>query len=1473
MSVACFAAQWVRRLGADAGLRSQVLHSLSRGRAYESAERLVVFMVRQLFTRSRSQIDAYSAGQVDISGYSKMAADLTILGKIASELITRSVGAFLNNIIEVITLYRGDIIRFLGDAVLVVFTPEDGADDLGEAVLRATACCLHIASRYGSMGLDMSLAERSQSVVDNAVPVCPATRELKLHFAITAGDVSRIIVGDPQVRLDHCIHGLCIASLSAILDATRQGEMGMSADAFASLDSMTKALILDTHPVESESGAWLFSSTSLQSLGVALLSCEGPGSRTDLDLAEQFYDSWLPETAAASADPGRVDEDFVRLFVDQSMLRRIDAGTVRDNGSGFQIRRRSLSVGTSMTGRVPSEFRSISIVFVSLLFPFSLGKVQAPFTHVNNADQCVRAMCHFMETVEAMLDGWDHKDFAISIATGETLCTRIGNDSRSDPGLLGDVIITSARLMSHSKKFGMLVMDEVTYESVKSSLPTKDLGFVKVKGKENELHIYGLPCVPSTGASITHQREFGYEEERGIIKDRFQEWLTERKRTVLFVEAVSGMGKSCLAKFLIDTAKANGAICCLVQAGGHDRAKAEMTRSVMGFLTKVGVDADLAPLLAMVSPSRLAMDDTPRTKGMDEQAKINVLRGMIVKIVGFLVQTNPVVFVFDDAQWLDSKTLEILVLLSRFCPKGVTLLPETSHMVLKGLSSKDAYDMMLWRFKRATVPVVEIDKSLVEGIYEKTSGNPVFLQMILDSLFVKIGTDIFITDDGKLRVKGDESAVPVLTELSGAVLFQFDRLNATLQQILKAASVLGQYFHLSDVVNIVDLVIDEEEAIEVIKECDLFHFLIRPSDSVSQHTIVTLSDTSSDITLSFDDPRFHYSFRHISIMNAIYESFSFEERIGMNRNVAERLEALLTDHNRQLLLPSIEFHYSRTLEADKIVDYKEELGCSLIRSFQCIEGIQILESLLAYVAELNAQSEFALDLAAASVSVAFVNSASFSRRRPVPTVTPLRRARWLAHLCSGYYVMRRFPKEREVGIEAFELLYGTRWPRCEREVRRALRPLKLRALWLWHVTRKGWRADAKKVGMVDVGKSAVPVASSNVENVDEDAVRLEVAMLVLGTLVECFSLDRSFSAAEMYYVFLQHLVLVIKRADRVTWRLTVTNLGLQRALEAAANEADRGVNHPKYMFTKAATYFFSRDILEGVPLFERFAQFSKTRGDLGNELYVLYGSSIVRLFAGDLMYIVEKPYPVFCSSPLLKEDLIMGFNFSGGMLRWALAKGEEDMVELRKWRGIYEPKALGLAAFPYARGAYPMLMAWWEWSTAGGGQYRGLEWLKACAEKVDIHEVGVTAMDTLATIPIAVCVALDPLRSGCALESPEAWAGEALREFRRAVAELAKKTRAFLRMREYVLCFWSLQLLDAALDVTAGKGPRAAKMLKRRLSSGRKDIEDLKFYKGVYCGLISKYSVGRDDKLMHQNLARKIFTDMGTSLFLRWLDS
>ncbi len=81
----------------------------------------------------------------------------------------------------------------------------------------------------------------------------------------------------------------------------------------------------------------------------------------------------------------------------------------------------------------------------------------------------------------------------IGISTGEVLCGNIGSNKRMEYTAIGDGVNLSSRLESATKLYrAMTLLSEFTYDQVKDHVFTRELDFIRVKGKQKPVRIYEL---------------------------------------------------------------------------------------------------------------------------------------------------------------------------------------------------------------------------------------------------------------------------------------------------------------------------------------------------------------------------------------------------------------------------------------------------------------------------------------------------------------------------------------------------------------------------------------------------------------------------------------------------------------------------------------------------------------------------------------------------------------------------------------------------------------------------------------------------------------------------------------------------------------------------------------------------------------------------------------------------------------------
>lgn len=156
---------------------------------------------------------------IDISGYSRVA---TVLAEINPHELSRVVNAYFGELLTVVRRAGGDVVKFAGDAVLVVFHSQTAS--VPRLLRAAAACAMELVEHHG------------------AFDVAPAGT-FGIHIGLACGTVtSRIMLPPPGNNATampsafHFVSGKPLADVAAACSLAQRGEVGVHASA---RDAMT----------------------------------------------------------------------------------------------------------------------------------------------------------------------------------------------------------------------------------------------------------------------------------------------------------------------------------------------------------------------------------------------------------------------------------------------------------------------------------------------------------------------------------------------------------------------------------------------------------------------------------------------------------------------------------------------------------------------------------------------------------------------------------------------------------------------------------------------------------------------------------------------------------------------------------------------------------------------------------------------------------------------------------------------------------------------------------------------------------------------------------------------------------------------------------------------------------------------------------------------------------------------------------
>lgn len=167
----------------------------------------------------------------------------------------------------------------------------------------------------------------------------------------------------------------------------------------------------------------------------------------------------------------------------------------------------------------------------------------APVEQKDHALRCCKAAVEMIRELEKLQARWKDEgldypriEIGIGINTGPMVVGNMGADQRFDYTVLGDNVNLAARLEGTNKDYGShIIISEGTYVMVKDDVAVRQLGAVRVKGKNEPVRIYELlddkPAQGELGemcalfdVGIEHFREQRWNEAKACFNRVLERW-------------------------------------------------------------------------------------------------------------------------------------------------------------------------------------------------------------------------------------------------------------------------------------------------------------------------------------------------------------------------------------------------------------------------------------------------------------------------------------------------------------------------------------------------------------------------------------------------------------------------------------------------------------------------------------------------------------------------------------------------------------------------------------------------------------------------------------------------------------------------------------------------------------------------------------------------------------------------------------
>jgi DNA-binding CsgD family transcriptional regulator/tetratricopeptide (TPR) repeat protein len=337
--------------------------------------------------------------------------------------------------------------------------------------------------------------------------------------------------------------------------------------------------------------------------------------------------------------------------------------------------------------------------------------------------------------------------------------------------------------------------------------------------------------------------------------------LPGRGTATVLVAGDAGMGKSRLIEEFCARARASGALvavgaCTPAEGGGLPYGP------IVGVLRDVARQLPPGDVVSVLGFAQRSLglandaDDMPHENGLVKTKLFEAL----LQSVGALTQRAPVVLVFEDLQWADSASIEVIDFLTRNLGAYPALLVASyrSDEVDGGGAPRRLLGELGRHSRVSQIELSGLDRTEVAAMLgEIVEGPPDWT--LVDAVLARSGGNPFFAEE--LAAARHAKALPVA--LRNVAMMRIERLSAQARHIAAVAAVAGNSIH--------------HRLLSAAARIDADELDVAVSEAVELKVLVADRDENS------------FRFRHALLREAVYEALLPGERTRLHRAVAQAL--------------------------------------------------------------------------------------------------------------------------------------------------------------------------------------------------------------------------------------------------------------------------------------------------------------------------------------------------------------------------------------------------------------------------------------------------------------------------------------------------------------------------------------------------------------------------------------------------------
>lgn len=842
----------------------------------------------------------------DISGFTPLTEALTrgLSPDQGAEELTRALSGVFTPLIAEIDAFRGSVIKFGGDALIVWYPRERG-------VRRAAVMRRAVTSAW-----------RMQQAIQihGQVPTPIGIVTLKMKIGLTYGPVKRFNLGLPEYGYEDALGGVTLDRMAEAEHHANSGDI--------MLDAATLAYVPDSVTV----AEWRDNFAAIGQLLRPARPKPWPPltwpPEEESTLIERLA-AYVPQQIYHTLAAGRVQvaelKPVVSLFV---QFHGIDYDADPEVGPKLQTYfSAAQEVAARYRGRVNRLITGDKGSLIHVIFgaPRTVEEQEA------RAIRCaldLQAECGGLPFIAMQ---------RIGVTSGRVFAGPVGSPNRRDYTTMGDSINLSARLMQNAADHQIL-LEKAVRDKLGPEFELADLGTIRVKGKSEPIPVFAALGVqtllerPARKETPGAGPIFGRDQELAQLRRHIARLHAGQGKIILLTGDV-GMGKTLLIDVLRaetfaagQTGWADGICLAYGQTfSGYlftdllrdllelppGAGPAETSQYLNYFCQNLFGPARLEstyPYLARFLGLPLSGELAQRLEGLSGESVRWQLFELFPELFRRLLERGPWVLALDDLQWADPTSLQLveavlplvfsqpLILLLAMRPERdrkswslrqqiLTDMPEQAVDLTMGSLDREAATALITHY------APRLPEPVTAYLLDKGGGNPLFLVEIMHTLAAQgwLAPDVDLN-----QIALDSLNLP--DSVQGLLLAQIDRLAVEARHTLQMASVIGKNF----LYRVLDAIAAGEAELDQQLATLETHEHIQKESQTEQDTA--------------------YTFRHVLIQESAYSTLLYERRRVYHRQVAEALARLFPWYSGEQV-GLLAFHYERADDLEQAISY------------------------------------------------------------------------------------------------------------------------------------------------------------------------------------------------------------------------------------------------------------------------------------------------------------------------------------------------------------------------------------------------------------------------------------------------------------------------------------------------------------------------------------------------------------------------